>query len=91
MSPPGVDFVLPQTPHPIWGYYDSDTAVYEGDFMWHDEEPGVEKNEFWVVTFYLNPAGVVAFMGTATVVFRDVLSQAETCRREYSVSGARRP
>lgn len=90
-DPPGVDFNLPSTLAPIWGYYDEGSGVFAGDFMWHDDAPGVETNEFWVVTFFVNADSSIAFAGTAIEIFRDVTSQVEACRREYDVSGTKRP
>lgn len=91
VDPPGVDFQLPNTLAPIWGYYVEESGVLTGDFMWHDDAPGVETNEFWVASFFVNPGGTIAFAGSAIVIFREVMSEAEVCRREYHVSGSRRP
>ena len=90
-DPPGVDFNLPNTMAPIWGYYYESSGEFVGDFMWHDDVPGDETNEFWVATFFMNAHGIVAFTGTAIEIFRDVTSQVEVCRREYDVSGTKQP
>lgn len=90
-DPPGVDFNLPNTMAPIWGYYYESSGEFVGDFMWHDDVPGDETNEFWVATFFMNAHGSVAFTGTAIEIFRDVTSQVEVCRREYDVSGTKQP
>ena len=91
VSPPGVDFSLPHTPHPIWGYYDSHTGIFVADFMWHEDSPGVEWNEFWDVLVYVNREGRIAFLGSAIVLFRDETTGGELCRREYDLSGIKRP
>lgn len=90
-DPPGVDFNLPNTLAPIWGYYYEGSGEFVGDFMWHDDVPGNETNEFWVSTFFVNAHGNVAFAGTAIEIFREVTSQVEVCRREYEVSGTKQP
>lgn len=90
-DPPGVDFNLPNTLAPIWGYYYEDSGEFVGDFMWHDDVPGNETNEFWVSTFFVNAQGGIAFLGSAIEIFREVTSQLEVCRREYDVSGTKQP